>query len=296
MNSRRVIAGAALLLLSFGAAFGQADLKTGKGAQDAARAGRFRVTLTGFTVDRQTADNVLETDGKGDEVYILADVAQYDSYHYRFTSPRYEGNPYVSFVMGDMLNGRGNLTSRRSLASVLMGYDNYQDGPPRIRAGSAGDLGGLRTGDRFPTNEPWLMNGNPSESRLPMLLWEGDLRKDQDLVIIIPTVWEWDGGNPPLRARFAEYVDGYFRDRTYHNLPFPLLDFIGGDAFGAGDRPVGMKAGHPWDVHGLTVNFDNAQWAAGASPARLGTGVLSMTYHRPGEESYTLYFKVERLK
>src|SRR5687768_15439699 len=52
-----------------------------------ANAGRFRVTLTGFTVHRPTHDNPLQTDGKGDEVYVLAEVAQYD-HHREFGGTR----------------------------------------------------------------------------------------------------------------------------------------------------------------------------------------------------------------
>ena len=163
--------------------------------------GRFRVILTGFSVNRQTNDHILEADGKGDEVYILAEVAQYDgvwSLHGQvWTDRERSGLP--------VLSARGKLKLRRSLASVLMGDANNQEAP-RIKAGSAGDMGGFRTGDRFPTSEPWRLTGTPSANRLPMLLWEGDLRRDNDLVIIIPTIWEWDGGNIQPREQFAQDI------------------------------------------------------------------------------------------
>src|SRR5215203_3459170 len=67
------------------AVFGQKTPDREKPAKEtkttpAPSANRFRVTMTGFTVNRQTNDNIFEADGKGDEVFVLAEVAQYDSY------------------------------------------------------------------------------------------------------------------------------------------------------------------------------------------------------------------------
>jgi len=258
--------------------------------------GRFRVTLTGFTVNRQTDDNILEADGKGDEVYVVAELAQYDSYYEYGRRPGFsEDNILISLGGNNGFHGRGNLTLRKSLFSVLMGDINNQRNPPRIQAGSASNLGGLRTGDRFPSNEPWNLNGTPLPDRLPMLLWEGELRRGQDFVMIIPTIWEWDGANPQLRSQFTQDVNYYFTQSTYRDDGFVWRAFAGGDVAGAGDRPIGMLGIYGWVPQGLTLNFDTALRAAISSPSRIGTGVAEIRYAAETED-YSLYFKVERLR
>jgi hypothetical protein len=291
-TSLRNLTGCAALLLLFAmAVFGQ----KGKDSLTIIEAGRFRVTMTGFTVNRQTNDNILESDGKGDEVYILGELAQYDSYWEFGGRPGLRQDSILINLGGQNgLHGRGNVTLRRSLVSVLMGDVNNQNNPPRIQAGSAGGAGGLRTGDRFPSNEPWNLSGQPRADRLPMLLWEGQLRRGLDLVVIIPTIWEWDGGNPQLRSQFTQDVNYYFTVSTYQDDGFVFRSFIGGDIAGAGDRPIGMLGRDTWVPQGLTLNFDNAQRAVTSSPGRIGTGVVEMRYAADTED-YSLYFKIERI-
>ena len=261
-------------------------------SQTRTEVGRFRVTLTGYTVNRQTVDNTLETDGKGDEVFILTEVAQYD----RYTQDRV-GIPNAGIRLGysDELHGDGEITQRRSLISILMGDVNNQTNPPRIQAGFASGLGGLRSGDRFPTNEPWLLVGEPTTDRLPMLLWEGDLRQGRDLVMIVPTVWEWDGGNAALRQQFSEDIDRYFsfETRGAGNRGYVWRGLTGMDLFGAGDRPVGMLERNPWFPFGVALNFDVADYTARRSPSSMGLGVVVLRYIARSED-YSLYLKVER--
>lgn len=292
----------ATLLLCVAAAAGQDKTTKEKGAGPAApgESGRFRVTLTGFAVNRQSNDNILEADGKGDEVYLLADVAQYDNYFQYSQYDRLNRTPSVLPLVAplatynDLIIRRGRMT-RGSFTSNVMGDVNNHGSPSRIQAGSASSLGGLRTGDRFPTNEPWNLTGAPRPDQPPMLLWEGELRKGQDLVVVIPTIWEWDGGNPPLRAQFTQDVTRFLTDQVYTNHTFTAETFMGGDAFGAGDRPVGMVGRNSWGPQGLLLNFDNAQWAATNLPSHFGTGVVEIRYTAETED-YSLFLKVERAR
>jgi hypothetical protein len=297
-----------LLLPTVTAVFGQADSKNEKDrtltpavpAQSSAIVGRFRVTLTGFTVNRQTSDNILESDGKGDEVYILTDIAQYDNYS-QF-SQRANPNGTRSVVplvaplatYNDLIIRRGQIV-RRTLSSTVMGDINNHGSPSRIQAGSASDMGGLRTADQFPKNEPWACNGALLTDQPPMLLWEGELRVGKDLVVIVPTIWEWDGGNPQLRAQFASNVSRFFTDGVYANQAFGWQFFTGGDAFGAGDRPIGMLSRTLWEPKGLLLNFDNAQSASLNLPSHFGRGVVEIRYSAATED-YSLYLKIERVR
>jgi len=252
---------------------------------------RFRVTLTGFTVNRQSSDNILESDGKGDEVYFIVDSARYDGFN-----DTHRGG--TTSILAS-LNGRttlrptGNLTERQSLQSIIFGDVNSQKNPARITAGTASEVGGLRTGDRYPTSEPWNISGTLRRDRLPMLLWEGELAGARDLVVLIPTVWEWDGGNTEMRAMYTNDVNHYLTT-TYP----PVWDHLTGqDLFGAGDRPIGLlQQANGWAPGALFLTFDTAQRAAASSPSRFGTGVVELRYSYLSNEDYSIYLKIERLQ
>lgn len=302
---RRRLLGAAVLLLLVSGLVGAQKPSPGKGGSDGAKkselaeqARRFRVVLTGFTVNHQTNDNILESDGKGDEVFIAAEVAQFDNYSnnssYEWRQRHHYGEvppvgDFLNYVEG--LNGAGNITYRRSLTSIVMGDAENQEAP-RIKAGTVDLSGGLGTGDRFPTNQPWNLTGTPSANRLPMLLWEGEFRANaNDLVIIVPTIWEWDDGNFRTRRAFTEAADKYFNIYTQNAGGF---FFSSGerDIAGAGDRPIGW-AGSP---RGIKLNRGTAAQAAIDSPAKRGPGVLELVYaYEDGSESYSLFIKIERL-
>jgi hypothetical protein len=229
--------------------------------------GRFQVNLTGFTVEQQTNDNIVETDGKGDEVFIVAEVAQY---------AHREG-----------LNGRPRITLRRTLTSIVMGDANNQE-VPRIRAGRAGENGGLLTGDNFPTNEPWRQVGTLSRNRLPMTVWEGEL--SEGLVIIVPTIWEWDDGNVRAREQYSRYIEDHFYVGTYQDRRLFIGAISATDAFGNGDRPIAF-AGDPSSIR---LDYPTATAAVQRSEKH-GPGEFEIVYSGPTER-YRLYYKIVRVR
>ena len=66
--------------------------------------------------------------------------------------------------------------------------------PNRIQSGSVTSKGGLTTGDRAPFyyDPSGAQIPDRTTDRFPLLVWEGDLQKDGDMVIIAPSVWERD--------------------------------------------------------------------------------------------------------
>ena len=76
------------------------------------------------------------------------------------------------------------------LRSMVMGDVNGFQPEERIRAGHSSDEGGLRTGDKVGTTGQ--RQGEPRSDRIPLLLWEGELYEGMG-VMIVPTIWEWDG-------------------------------------------------------------------------------------------------------
>ena len=130
---------------------------------------RYRVTINGFEANHGTTEDLLRKDGSGDEVYAAANVAVLDR-----VTPRFLANPTTvkSLVHGDAGNYGG-----------------------RVQAGSASPTGGMQRGDHFPASiDPSSGSaGAPSTSTFPLLLFEGPLTNGQEVIIIHPTLWEWDG-------------------------------------------------------------------------------------------------------
>lgn len=252
----------------------------------------YRVVLTGFTVNHQTSDNVLEADGQGDEVYIVADVAKYDQHERVSLERRPLGN-------GPIIHGLGPVTFRRNLVSVIMGDINFQHDPPRIRAGSASGSGGLRTSDSFPAPNPWVVSSPPQADRPPMLLWEGELVEGRDFVVVIPTIWEWDGGNNELRSQWMQSVNHKLARDPYfgRSVPGPSIAIAGLDIFGAGDRPIGeTRDGYSCRSRPLLLTYELAQEFAAGSPSSLGPGVIEIRYvEEAGDGDYSIYVRVEQV-
>ncbi|HEY0997021.1 MAG TPA: hypothetical protein VGD77_13595 [Gemmatimonadaceae bacterium] len=190
---------------------------------------RYRVTLNGFTALRQTFDHPLQIDGKGDELYAAAWVAEVDT-----ASP--------------------DMAKHWVVRSRTMGDQNGF--PNRVKMGSAPG-GGIRTGDKYPTPAPWQRKGGLAGDSLPMVLWEGDLVPGRSAVIITPTLWEWDD-NPEIFAYWVvsrgaaleklvapEVLPSLVANKSWFPLDLGSPGFVvrtnmSGDAR---DRPIGLDRG-----------------------------------------------------
>ena len=198
--------------------------------------GRYRVSLTGFTVQAQTYDNFLQIDGKGDEVYLATQVMQLDT------------------------ASRLLVISNEVQTSKI--YGDVNGFIYRIKAGTAGGTGGLANANDVPA---------PSgTSGFPMVLWEGELAQNRGAVVVVPTIWEWDD-NAEL---FGNWVTGRFAflARLLHPdginailrntslLPVEVGAaglYVRTNMFGdARDRPVGLRPGSPLPNSGFFAPLD----------------------------------------
>lgn len=127
---------------------------------------RYRVTINGFRCNTSTWDDASNWDGKGDEVFISTSV----KYVNKDGQVLFPTSPVQSEVMGDTWNQ-----------------------PNRTQVGSAsGGRGGIISNDQFPILKPWEISGPllQAAEHPPMLIWEGDLTKGEQVVFITPTIWE----------------------------------------------------------------------------------------------------------
>lgn len=130
----------------------------------------YRVTVKGFICNAETADDILERDGKRDEVYLTSQSHKVDTQSMMIPNTAVQ---HRSRVMGD-INAR-NPAERR------------------VMAGTAdGGLGGIKTGDQVPDIEPFKNKAPATGDLLPFILWEGSLNNGEK-AIITPNIYEWDG-------------------------------------------------------------------------------------------------------
>jgi hypothetical protein len=129
---------------------------------------RYRIVLNGFRVYQESYDDQLNMDGQHDEVYAAAAVAVFERYPQKVVQPT------------------------QIVRSALHG--DASRGQVQVRAGSVMPSGGIANGDTVPNLTPAAPGGTPSMHTFPLLLWEGTLTDDKEVVSIRPVLWEWDGG------------------------------------------------------------------------------------------------------
>lgn len=130
----------------------------------------YRVTAKGFICNRETADDMLERDGKRDEIYLATSAVTLNADEVSVPNLSYKNR---SRTLGD-INAR-------------------EPQERRAMAGTISSLGGIQTGDNIPDVEPWKNAAPASGDLLPFVLWEGDFSAERSWVLITPSIMEWDG-------------------------------------------------------------------------------------------------------
>jgi hypothetical protein len=161
----------------------------------AAATNRYRVVATGFRVLHQTKDDFFSRDGHGDEVY-----GGFLTFHYdRNTSQLLDHDLRRTGVVGEQ--GFDGMQPRNewekfvnTVVHATEGADVVQRGV-RIKGGTANQNGGFAQNDVFPAvADPAKSYGAaPTNNSFPFLVWEGALTNAQDAIVILPTLWEFDG-------------------------------------------------------------------------------------------------------
>jgi hypothetical protein len=273
--------------------------------------GTFRVRLNGFTVNRQTWDNLTNLDGWGDEVYVDYNIDTVD----------------VSGSWDTALTRTLNWASRTSTFG-----DNGGGRTTVVRAGNGTSSGGLVTGNSFPATAPW--SGGARETG--PAVFEADLIQGRTGGVIIPAIFEADGNRDLIDA----YNSAVFRLRP--NLETSLVGLIRGPALrspaqfirdggtlGLGDlvaslshgatfigeavdRPVGMARVEAFGLPGgsplrdnytfvpraLVLTYESADIISRSNLFGRGRGIIEIRY-RDDERlagDYTLFFQIDRIR
>lgn len=252
---------------------------------EAAKSNQFMISLVGFRCVKSTSDNILETDGKGDEVYAVISSA---------------------VRTGDRAQTLG-------LYKVGSFGDTAAPGAEdRTRAGTAGPTGGIKDGDLYLNPGPGQPGGRPAMNVLStrlndgqtlclvLSLWEKDHQDDRSNLTYFErvkpaetSITEWmTKDKKPTSFRLAYMKNAVAIPPTYPDLPI-------------GSHDAGIKAEHapvfaPTYACWFPVQFYDVKelgaLADAAGPHGQGTFVVRCGYD--GVTSlgcYDLILKVERV-
>jgi len=282
-------------------------------------AGSYRVYLIGFTNQSATTDEPKDADGVGDEIFPMV-------YWQRFTDP---ATPRLS----DQNWARGSVHG-----------DNGKNARSRVRAGSGQPTGGILSNDIVPggfiganygsssstmTATSTSMKGNVAATTFPITVWEGQLVRNNDVLILYPSLWEGDEHPEIYRAVYEQGIAGRTADAI--NLPNirtaldqnGISELTGALAFQTpsrgvnfpADRPIGFQA-VPGRVGGSDAGFFDRMIVLSmrkieeelAKPPKytgLPAGTIGLSFFEPGRiweapdaynfsGRYVLYLVVER--
>lgn len=142
--------------------------------------GRYRVVFLGLKVNTPVNDDIIDADGRGNEIYAAA---------YWATAPLSSG-----------------AATQGGFARTLVHGDTTHFSS-RVRAGSAGPTGGLRAGDLIPSNTASFVQPGVAglSDRFPLKLWEGELVDAGPIVAVIPIVFEWNAADHTAWDYWANY-------------------------------------------------------------------------------------------
>jgi hypothetical protein len=249
----------------------------------AQQGGRIRITLVGAQCNKETQDDVLQLDGKKDELF----------FNFNFVLADRTGNPKLVYQKRTKVYGDNNGV-----------FSN------RIKAGSARDLfgnnlGGVQGGDIFYCNE---------------LMGEYDMAGD-DVLSITPTIWEWDGGSDilaaftntmntltrPISTKAVQLAGGIAPAAgnvaniifNADQLLLPSFTDVFATVFGkAGDRPIGMAPNGSFGPKQVVLKPTYIQTVVNSNLG-YGLGVLSVNYDEEAlgntrdHGNYTILVKLE---
>ena len=243
------------------------------------KTGNYRIMVAGIRAEHATVDDWWSRDGKWDEVYVSAAVESFDR-----TS--------------------GQLLSSQIIKSPIHGDINGFSPGSRVRAGTASDWGGIENGDRV---SPVLGQPAPGAAGYPLLvLWQGVLTSDREVVVLHPVLWEADVGdnNSTPFSNWRQFFEGnptrdWSLPGVQHPDPQALSWFQEGPVVGLWgavprlcllerndkDRPIGLEkyTGSDavgecgiWRDHILVVTRERIERALSSTSANGEPGLLEL--------------------
>lgn len=249
-----------------------------------AQTGRVRISFVGFDCYRETWDDILQADGKGDEVY---------------------------FNFGFSLANKNGITRLKYEKRTPVYGDATGPFSNRISAGSCTDLfgnmrGGIKAGDTYRCND---------------IIGEYDM-ENGDFLTIVPTAWELDPIADNLNS-FTSTMSSFYESMNQKLGPIMTgLNIATGNIKGIifqcttlginkimaggnqgelgkpGTRPIGMEKSGAFTPQAVALSTQNLATIT-TSNMGFGTGVIAVNYdenlvgNARDHGNYTMLIKVE---
>ncbi|MDQ6783499.1 MAG: hypothetical protein M3063_08675 [Actinomycetota bacterium] len=225
----------------------------------------YRVSLAGFYVKTQTYDTILQTDGKGDEVFLS----------------------YKNVTM----DSAGNVLTQGDNVTATMGDTNgfaYRE-----KAGSLSDLGGLQSEDcHHSTKTLWdgpLAAGQ--KAFITPVMWEWDGGGD---------AWgTWTNWASQLAGRVASKASmfGPGAANVISLVDIGLAGVASMPVGTAGDKQIGTvedSTGRNFTPKMLTFDRTGADYVINNDAYGMGKGIVPVSYFGSNDNGlYTLYLRVQ---
>ena len=153
--------------------------------------GKVKIYLKTISCIKESADDIFDFDGKGNEVFV--------TFFYSVASSngttRYV-NKITSAVYGDV-NGR----------------------PARYKAGTAGNNGGIKAGDVVYANPNTAAMMPIGDERFNgQFMFDAELGPT-DIITVVPVLWEWDNDTKNTQNSFESFLFGSFNSINVHTAP-----------------------------------------------------------------------------
>jgi hypothetical protein len=249
-----------------------------------AQGGRIRISFVGFDCYRETWDDILNSDGKGDEVFFN-----------------------FSFLLADK-NGSSKLSYEKRTAVYGDATGPFSN---RISAGTCVDLfnnnkGGIKAGDTYRCND---------------IIGEYDMN-ESDILTIVPTAWEHDpiaDNSIAFTTTFKSFYNninqkiapimigfnvltGNLGAVIYHSASLGISKVKAGGEQGElgkpGTRPIGMEKYGDFSPKLVALNTPNLVTICN-SDMGFGKGVIAVNYDEAAvgnlrdHGNYTMLIRVE---
>ena len=158
----------------------------------------------------------------------------------------------------------------------MVDSDGGHSAGPRLITRRIGDL---VTGRTYPPGAPHReRGGGPRPDDLPLVVWEDDLSQAADAIVIVPSIWEWDGEGPSTEERQWNGALGFQLTGPGAAAPFRELirawpgsrsapvvrDLVSLPIGDDGTRPIGSSrtGGAPMRIPVVVLTYESALAAA----------------------------------
>jgi len=199
---------------------------------NAQQTGKVKIYLRTISCIKESVDDLLDFDGKGNEVFV--------TFFYSVASS----------------NGTTRYINKVSTAV----YGDINGRPGRFKAGTAGNNGGIKAGD--------LIYANPNtQATMPIgderfkgqYMFEVDLAPT-DIITIVPVLWEWDSDAKNTQNSFESFLSGSFNSINVYSAPIA-------QRFNSVSSPyIYSDAGNCIDLAGMARILQGVNGVAGNRP------------------------------